>query len=96
MDIEKAIENIDRVISEAKLYRKMLSDQKKKSDKAFNTNHTNATPKQIQRVSADLNWHCMHTDKQKRALWKAIAAADLETGTDEVEYRPSGFHVYKG
>lgn len=93
---EEEIKQIDFVISQLKSLKSDLQKVDKLSDKAFNTDHTNSTPRQIQKVSANLNFACMELDKQRKRTWEAIKEASfLNVSLEETEYHLSPFHVYK-
>lgn len=96
MKIEEEIKQIDIVISQLKSLKSDLLKVEKLSDKSFNTNTQNNTPKQIEKASTNLNFACMELDKQRKRTWKSIKdAAFLNVSLEECEYHPSPFHSYK-
>ena len=95
MSYKEKISNIDKVLSELKTLKSEYQKAEKLSEKSLNMDFKNNTPKQIQKVSADLNWQCMHIDKVKKRVWKSILESELEVDLEDTEYKPSGFHTYK-
>jgi len=57
------------------------------------------TPKQAEKVNADMNWLCMEIDKQKHELHCLCVEAGIAKREDdrygEVEFNPSPYHSYK-
>lgn len=95
MNYKDEINKIDLVLSELKALKSDYIKAERLSSKSLETNFTNSTPKQIQKISADMNWHFMHLDKTKKRVWSAIENADLCVDLSETEYKPSAFHLYK-
>ena len=95
MSYKGKISNIDKVLSELKTLKSEYQKAEKLSEKSLNMDFKNNTPNQIQKVSTDLNWQCMHIDKQKKRVWKTILESELEVDLEDTEYKPSGFHTYK-
>ena len=95
MSYKGKISNIDKVLSELKTLKSEYQKAEKLSEKSLNMDFKNNTPNQIQKVSTDLNWQCMHIDKQKKRVWKTILESELEVDLEVTEYKPSGFHTYK-
>ena len=95
MSYKEKISNIDKVLSELKTLKSEYQKAEKLSEKSLNMDFKNNTPKQIQKVSTDLNWQCMHIDKVKKRVWKSILESELEVDLEDTEYKPSGFHTYK-
>ena len=95
MNYEQKILEIDNILSELKNLKADYLKTKKLSEKSLNTDFRTHSPKQIQKAATDLNWQCMHLDKNKKRVWKLILNADLEVDLGETEYRPSEFHNYK-
>lgn len=88
------VKKIDLVMKQLKILKSDILKKDKLSSSALNCD---GTPKQRQKASINLNWQCMHLDKQRKATWKAIKDADfLEVDIEETEYNPSAFHTYKG
>lgn len=92
----KEIELIDLMIDRLKSLKSSIKKKDKISDKAFNMNPQNSTPRQIQKASTDLNWQCMEVDKGKTEIARIFKGSCLDVDTGEKEYNPSGFHKYKG
>ena len=88
------IELIEEVISRLRQLKKEIKTKDKLSQNAL---YCQGTPAQRQKASTALNWQCMHLDKTRKEVWRAIKKADfLEVSLEETEYNPSGFHSYKG
>lgn len=95
MDYQKKVKELDNLISALKTLKSNYLKTEKLSNKSLNTNFVNSNQRQISKSSVDLNWQCMHLDKQKKKVWSIILNSDLEVDLEETEYRPSGFHTYK-
>ncbi len=96
MNNTEEIKQIDIVIGQLKALKNNIQKVNKLSDKSFNMNPTNNTPKAMQNASANLNFECMYLDKQRKATWNAIKDAKfLEVSLEECEYHPSSFHSFK-
>jgi hypothetical protein len=93
MEESKQIENL---LSQLKYIKNTLIKRDKLSDKAFNTNPGTSTPKQIDKANTALNWECMELDKAKTVFARSFKGSCLDVGVGEKEYKPSGFHRYKG
>lgn len=90
-NMKNEIEKLDNAINQLKVLKREIQKKDKLSQKAF---ECNGTPRQREKVSADLNWQCMYLDKQRKDAWKAIVDANLEVSLEKQEYNPSGFHKY--
>lgn len=92
----RKISDLEELISNARAQIRDLKRMEKMSAKS----HTELTPKQFQKLNADMNWMGMEMDKRLRSI-HAIAVdldvADIraESYYNEVFYEPSGFHRYK-
>lgn len=89
--------NIERV---AEITKRLLSERRKAarlSEKAFSLN---GTPKQAQKVNADLNWQAMHVVDIEHELHVALVDAGLADMREPAHYaerthKPSAWHEYK-
>lgn len=96
MNYQEKIKKLDNLISALKTLKSDYLKTDKLSNKSLNTNFENSNQKQISKASVNLNWQCMHLDKQKKKVWSIILNSDLEVDLEETEYKPSGFHSFKG
>lgn len=75
---------------------KIIKQNKKKAElireKQLNVN---TSIKQSNKLSVDLNWLLMDTEKQKRQFCVFFKDSEIDIGTEETEFNPSGFHNYK-
>ena len=75
---------------------KIIKQNKKKAElikeKQLNTN---TSIKQSAKLSVELNWLLMHTEKQKRQFCILFKESGIDIGIEESEYNPSNFHNYK-
>lgn len=75
---------------------KIIKQNKKKAElireKQLNIN---TSIKQSTKLSVDLNWLLMDTEKQKRQFCILLKDSGIDIGTEETEFNPSGFHKYK-
>lgn len=75
---------------------KIIKQNKKKAElireKQLNIN---TSIKQSTKLSVDLNWLLMDTEKQKRQFCVLFKDSGIDIGTEETEFNPSGFHSYK-
>lgn len=95
MDYQEKVKGLDNLISALKTLKSDYLKTDKLSNKSLNTNFGNSNQRQISKASVDLNWQCMHLDKQKKKVWSIILNSDLEVDLEETEYKPSGFHTFK-
>ncbi|MDE5516403.1 hypothetical protein KRE49_11700 [Elizabethkingia meningoseptica] len=94
MERVNEIECIDEVIKQLKILKSDIQKKDKLSQKAL---QCEGTINQRQKFSVNLNWQCMHLDKQRKSTWKSILKAEfLNVDIEETEYNPSGFHTYRG
>ena len=96
MKEKSELEQIDIMIAKLKEVKASIKKRDKLSDKAFNMNHTTHRVSQMQKISTNLNWECMHLDKCKTDFARLFKGSVLDVSTDEKEYNPTGFHKYKG
>lgn len=66
MDYQEKIKELDNLISAIKTLKSDYLKTDKLSNKSLNTNFKNSNQRQISKASVDLNWQCMHLDKQKK------------------------------
>ncbi len=88
-------EHIDDLISQLREIKKANNKRNKLSEKAFNLDRNNNTPKQLERASNNLIWACMDLDKQVTKFARSFKESPLNVSTEEKEYNPTGFHRYK-
>lgn len=88
-EIDKAIELLKNARKEA-LKQQKLSEQTRDA-----YGNQNISIKRQQKLSADLSWQCMEVDKRLTDFARFYDQSNIKTGTEEKEYRPSGFHTYK-
>lgn len=90
--MEKELETLSSLL---KALTNAVKDKNKKSKRAFDLRMGNASPKQIQKASTELNWCCMYIEKLKQDFARAFDKSSINVGVEEKEYNPSGFHNYK-
>lgn len=95
MDYNKEIQQIDNIIKHLRALKADYKKLEKIGERSLNASAYNSTPGQIKKLNTAHNWAAMNLDKQKRATWKTIVEAGLETSLEDVTYNPSGFHCYK-
>ncbi|MDV3674475.1 hypothetical protein CMU30_13920 [Elizabethkingia anophelis] len=94
MEKVNEIECIDEVIKQLKILKSDIQKKDKLSQKAL---QSEGTINRRQKALVNLNWQCMHLDKQRKSTWKSILKAEfLNVDIEETEYNPSGFHTYRG
>lgn len=95
MKLEDEFKKIDLVYSQLKNLRSEMLITIKKSEKAFNLK--GMTPRQIDRVTSNLNFQCMHLEKCRKQFWKIFTENReiFDVSLEERDYNPSGFHSYK-
>jgi len=96
MDNVTEIEKIDQVIRQLRILKSYVLKRDVLSKKAFDACMQNSTRRKIEKVNADLNWHCMSLDKHRVLVSKVIQQSGLLVSTEPREYNPSAFHNYKG
>lgn len=87
--------DIDSVLDLAKRYR----DERRKYARISERSHGENTPKQAQKLAADLNWQAMELLKIEANLHTACVDAQLADLRSPEHYgarihRPSGWHEY--
>lgn len=95
MRLEEEYKKIDAVYNQLKNLRSEMSKTIKLSDKTFNVK--SSSPRQLDRLSANLNYQCMHLEKCRKNFWRTILENKdiLDVSLEEREYHLSGFHKYK-
>lgn len=91
--MNQELEYIDIMIARLKALKSTINKKDKQSDKTFKM--SSHSLKQLQKADVDLSWLCMQVDKEKTDFARAFKGSILDVGTEEKEYRPSGFHTYK-
>lgn len=90
------ITELTKAIQLLKNARKEAVKQQKLSEQTRDAySDQNVSLKRQQKLSADLSWQCMEVDKRLTDFARFYDKSSIKTGTDEKEYRPSGFHTYK-
>lgn len=89
------LNQIENMIEALRRLRASIKKKDKLSEKLFNMDYRNHTPKRIQSVNADLNWECMNIDKEKTNFARIFKGSCIDVGIEEKQYNPSGFHSYK-
>ncbi len=94
MKLEDEFKKVDLVYSQLKNLRTEMLSTIKKSEKAFDLKEM--SPRQIDRVTSNLNFQCMHLEKCRKQFWKIFLENQeiFDISLDEREYNPSEFHKY--
>lgn len=88
--------DIDKLEAAAKALKLLITEQK-----SYDKVRTRAadvagkSPKQAQKLSADMHHHAMHLRRLKKDAWRAIKEADLETTLDEEIAKPHGYQNFR-
>lgn len=95
MKLEDEFKKVDLVYSQLRNLRNEMLNTIKKSEKAFNIK--SMSPKQLDRITANLNFQCLHLEKCRKQFWKAFLENQeiFDVSLEEREYNPSEFHKYK-
>lgn len=96
MTYEQELNEIEALLAQLKEIKSCIKKRERLSNKCFEMNPRNSTPKRISKANADLNFHCMDLAKAKTAFARLFKGSLVDVSTGEQEYTPSGFHKYKG
>ena len=91
--MEKEMQIIDKLQFQLKQLKKSLLKREFLNDKFLN--NQGMSEKQIEKMNAELTWLCMNIDKEKTDIARTYKGSEIEVGTEEKEYNPTGFHSYK-
>lgn len=84
--MEDRLINILKIIKHNKKKAELIRDKQLK---------VNTSIKQSTKLSVDLNWLLMDTEKQKRQFCVLFKDSGIDVGIEENQYNPSNFHNYK-
>jgi hypothetical protein len=87
--------DIEKLEAAAKALKLLIAEQKSYQRVRDRAAEPGKSPKQMQKLSADIHYAAMHLRRLHKDAWRAIKEADLETTLGEEVAKPHGFHNYK-
>lgn len=90
--MQEKINKIDQLLKQLKTLKSSLKKQEKLRAKSFNANPRDNSQKHIQKIEADLNFHCMDVQKEITGISRTFKDSFLDVSTDKKVYNPSAWN----
>lgn len=95
MTTEEQLKKVESMMHALKAIKSQIKRCQKYRAKSLNASPSTHTPKQLQKISADVTWENMELEMRKIDIARCFKGSFMDVSTDVQEFRPSSFHHYK-
>lgn len=94
MNIQDELQQVEQMLTHLKELKSQLKRTGKAREKSLNASISTHTPKQLQKISANVTWENMELIKRKIDVARCFKGSCMDVSTDKQEFRPTAFHHY--